>query len=107
MPWRSAAVLLVQADGRYRDADAAALQAQQDLEDMKAQMAAMQAQQMQAQMAAAQAQQAAAAAPPPAPAAAAPAPDMIAQLQQLAQLKEAGVLSEEEFNAAKAKLLAG
>jgi hypothetical protein len=32
---------------------------------------------------------------------------MIAQLQQLAQLKEAGVLSEEEFNAAKAKLLAG
>jgi hypothetical protein len=30
---------------------------------------------------------------------------MIAQLQQLADLKNAGVLSEEEFQAAKAKLL--
>ena len=32
---------------------------------------------------------------------------MIAQLQQLGQLREAGLLSEEEFSAAKAKLLAG
>ena len=43
--------------------------------------------------------------PPPAPAAA--APDLTAQLQQLAQLHTAGVLSDEEFAAAKQKLLAG
>ena len=44
-----------------------------------------------------------------APAAAAPAAgdDMVAQLQKLADLKAAGVLSEEEFAAAKAKVLAG
>ena len=33
--------------------------------------------------------------------------DMVAQLQKLADLKAAGVLSEEEFAAAKAKVLAG
>jgi hypothetical protein len=43
------------------------------------------------------------AAPPPAAA----APDLTAQLQQLAQLHNAGVLSDEEFAAAKQKLLAG
>jgi hypothetical protein len=32
---------------------------------------------------------------------------MMAQLTQLAQLKAQGVLSDEEFAAAKAKLLAG
>jgi len=31
--------------------------------------------------------------------------DMMAQLQQLTQLKEAGALTEAEFTAAKAKLL--
>jgi hypothetical protein len=31
----------------------------------------------------------------------------MAQLQQLAQMKEAGILSDEEFAAAKAKLLGG
>ena len=36
-----------------------------------------------------------------------PAPDLTAQLQQLAQLHTAGVLSDEEFAAAKQKLLAG
>ena len=42
------------------------------------------------------------AAPPPvAPA----APDMTEQLRQLAQLKSQGILSDEEFTAAKAKLL--
>jgi hypothetical protein len=54
--------------------------------------------------------QAAAAAPAAAvPAAGAPAggDDMVAQLQKLADLKAAGVLSEEEFAAAKAKVLAG
>jgi len=53
-------------------------------------------------------------APPPAPAAAAaPAPasapaagDRIAQLQQLASLHESGALTDEEFAAAKAQVLA-
>lgn len=49
------------------------------------------------------------AAPPPAPAPPAPAPpaadDLLSQLQQLAQLQAAGVLTPEEFTAAKAKLL--
>jgi Short C-terminal domain len=57
----------------------------------------------------AQAQQAA---PPPpvqyaAPVEQAPAPDLTAQLQQLAQLHESGVLNDEEFAVAKQKLLAG
>ncbi len=50
----------------------------------------------------------AAAAPPPAPApapAAAGGTDIIAELQKLAALKDAGVLSDDEFAAAKAKLL--
>ncbi|HEY6378885.1 MAG TPA: SHOCT domain-containing protein [Candidatus Dormibacteraeota bacterium] len=51
----------------------------------------------------------------PAPAAASPAPaagpaaggdDTVAQLTKLAQLREAGVLSPEEFEQAKAKVLA-
>lgn len=41
----------------------------------------------------------------PPPAAPAPGSDLTAQLQQLAQLHSAGVLSDEEFAAAKAKLL--
>jgi hypothetical protein len=62
--------------------------------------------QMQAMVDQAVAQQQAAAPPPP-PAAPAPAagPDTMAQLQQLAQMKEQGLLSDEEFTAAKAKLL--
>jgi hypothetical protein len=63
--------------------------------------------QMQAMVDQAVAQQQAAAPPPPpaAPAPAAAAPDTMAQLQQLAQMKEQGLLSDEEFTAAKAKLL--
>ena len=55
------------------------------------------------------AQQQAYAAPPPQPAApAAPAQDdMLDQLQKLGELKSAGVLTEEEFAAQKAKILAG
>jgi hypothetical protein len=52
------------------------------------------------------AQQQAAAAPAPAPAPASPQIDM-AQLKQLGDLHAAGVLTDEEFAAAKAKLLAG
>jgi hypothetical protein len=46
-------------------------------------------------------------APAPAPAAApaAPAADPIAQLKQLAELKDQGILTEEEFAAQKAKIL--
>jgi hypothetical protein len=43
------------------------------------------------------------AAPPPAPA---PAPDPIAQLKDLAELKNQGVLTQAEFDAQKAKILA-
>jgi hypothetical protein len=43
--------------------------------------------------------------PAPPPAAAAPAPDMASQLAELAKLKEQGALSEEEFEAAKRKIL--
>jgi membrane protease subunit (stomatin/prohibitin family) len=48
------------------------------------------------------AQQAAAQQAPAAPA----APDLTAELQKLASLKQAGILTDEEFAAAKAKLLA-
>lgn len=72
----------------------AANQSQAELEQMKTQLAAMQARQLQAD----QAQAIAAAAP-------SAQPDLIAQLQQLTQLKQAGALSEDEFQAAKAKLL--
>ena len=68
-----------------------------------------QAAQQQAQIDAA-AQKAAAQYAPPAPAAAPAAPaggvDVVAELQKLAALKDAGVLSDDEFAAAKAKLLA-
>ena len=64
------------------------------------------------QDAAAQQQAAAAAAaaapPPPAPVAAPPAPDTddpLVQVQRLAELKAQGVITEEEFTAAKAKAL--
>lgn len=55
-----------------------------------------------AQAAVAQAAGAQAAAPAPAPAI---TDDVVAQLQKLASLKEAGILSDEEFATAKAKLL--
>ena len=55
-----------------------------------------------AQQAVAQQQAAAAQAPPPAPAG---GTDVVAELQKLAALKEQGILSDDEFAAAKAKLL--
>ena len=69
-------------------ANQAAYESQEQLADMQAQMDAVQA------------QQAPAAAP-----AAAPADDTIAQLKQLADMKTSGLLTDEEFAAAKAKLL--
>jgi hypothetical protein len=46
------------------------------------------------------------AAPPPPPPPAAAAPDPVAQLKELADLKNQGILTEEEFAAQKAKILA-
>jgi hypothetical protein len=68
---------------------------------------AYEAQQQQAAMEAAAAQAVAAqqaAAPPPPPAAPAGG-DLVTKLNELAQLKAQGILSDAEFEAAKAKLL--
>jgi len=84
------------------------VQMQSDMAQMQDQMAAQQAQLAAAQQAAYQAQLAAQQQPTPAAPAAAPAgPDRIAQLQQLGALKQAGVLTDAEFEAEKAKILAG
>ena len=80
-----------------QDAAAQAAYEAQQVDANAQQMAAMQQ-----QMAAMQAQQAAPAVAAPA---AAPADDLMAQLGKLADLKAAGILTEEEFAAAKAKLL--
>ena len=53
-----------------------------------------------------EAQQAAAAAPA-APAAPAGGTDIASKLQELAQLRDQGILTQEEFDAAKQKVLAG
>jgi uncharacterized protein HemX len=68
---------------------------------------AQQMAEMQQQMAAMQAQQAQAAVAPAAAPAAAGGSDLTSQLKQLADLKAAGILSDAEFEAAKAKLLGG
>jgi len=79
-----------QASQYEAEANQAAFDSQQQMADMQAQMTQMQAHQAAA-----------------APVAAAPAAgsDLMSQLNQLAQLKDAGVLTDEEFTAAKAKLL--
>ncbi len=75
----------------------AVVDSQQQIAELQAQMEQMQAQEAQAALV------------PQAPVAAPQAAggDLIGQLQQLAQLKEAGVLSDAEFEAAKAQVLAG
>ena len=85
---------------RYAAKDQAAYDQQNAAAQSDQQAADMQA--MQAQLDAMQAQQPAAAA---APAAAPAGNDMMAQIEQLSQLKNAGVLNDAEFAAAKAKLL--
>ena len=74
-------------------------------QDQAAQAQMQDAQERAYQQGVADAQAQAQAAPAPAPAVAAPANDLTAQLQQLSQLHNAGVLSDEEFAAAKAKVL--
>ena len=69
----------------------AAFESQAQLAEMQAQLNSVQAQQT---------------APPPAPAASpAGGDDLMTKLQQLADMKAAGVLDDAEFAAAKAKLL--
>lgn len=81
-----------QAAAQQQAAQQAAFESQQQLAEMQAQMDAMKAQQ--------------APPPPPAPAPAAEgSDDLMGQLTKLADLKAAGVLTEDEFAAAKAKLL--
>jgi len=46
------------------------------------------------------------AAPAPVPAAAAPPKDTVTQLKELAELKDQGILTDQEFQAQKAKILA-
>jgi hypothetical protein len=46
-------------------------------------------------------------APAPAPAAAPAGDDLATKIQDLAKLKDQGVLTDEEFSAAKAKLISG
>ncbi|MEA2010878.1 MAG: SHOCT domain-containing protein [Actinomycetota bacterium] len=75
-------------------ANQAAYESQAQLDEMQSQMNAMQAQQ-------APAPQPAVAAAPAAPA----ADDVMGQLQRLADMKTAGLLTDAEFAAAKAKLL--
>ena len=92
--------------GMVRHAQKKEMAAQQD---EYYQQQAMQQQIDQAAAAAVAAQQAAAPPPPPA-AAAAPAPaaaedPTIAKLKELASLHQAGILSDEEFSAAKARIL--
>ncbi len=80
-----------QGAAQQQAAQQAAFESQAELADMQAQLAAVQAPQ---------------AAPPPAPAAAPVGDDLMSKLQQLADMKTAGLLDDAEFSAAKAKLLA-
>lgn len=78
------------------DAQAAQQQQAYEMQQMQAQMAAMQAQQAAAPVAAAAA---------PAASASGISDDDMAKLKQLAELHTAGVLSDAEFESAKAKIL--
>lgn len=77
--------------------------AQAQAEDLQEQQ---QIAEMQQQLAGMQAQSTANAMQPPTPAPSAGG-NMVQQLQQLTDMKSQGLLSDEEFNAAKAKLLGG
>lgn len=82
-------------------ANQAAFESQAQLAEMQAQLDAMQSQPAAAPPAAMPAP----AQPAPAQPAAAPGDDLLGQLGRLADLKAAGVLTDDEFTAAKAKLL--
>jgi Short C-terminal domain len=80
-----------QAAAEQQAAQQAAFESQAALADMQAQMAALQGQQ--------------ATSPAPAAAPAAGGDDMMSQIQRLADMHGSGLLTDEEFAAAKAKLL--
>jgi hypothetical protein len=92
---------VVNSSKQKQAAQASAAANAQALDDMQRQAEIDQAVQ---QAVAAQAPAAPAPAPPP-PAAPADGPSMLDQLKELAALKEAGMLSDDEFTAAKSKLL--
>ena len=99
-----------QANYQAQQDQAAAQQAASEQGQQETQQAQKERQlaEMQQQLEAMQAEQAAAATAAPVAEAAAPASagdDMMAQLNQLAQLHASGVLTDQEFAAAKAKLL--
>jgi hypothetical protein len=79
------------AEQEQANANQAAYESQEQLDEMQAQVNQMQTQQ--------------AAAPQPAAAPAPAADDVMGQLQRLADMKSAGLLTDAEFAAAKAKLL--
>ena len=81
-----------QAAAEQQQASQAAAESQAQLAQMQAEMDAMKAQQ-------------AAPTPPPPPAAGGGGGDVIEELKKLADMKQAGLLSDDEFAAAKAKLL--
>ncbi len=83
--------------GKQQDAN------EQDAANQAAFDSQAQMNEMQAQMSAMQTQQAAPAAQPAG--AAAPGDDTMTQLKQLADMKQSGLLTDDEFAAAKAKLL--
>lgn len=82
----------VQKQAAAAQAQSAEAAEQQELASMQQQLSELQAQQAAAAMA-----------PPPA----APATSMMEQLERLGQMKAQGLLTDEEFAAAKARLLAG
>lgn len=90
---------------RHKQEQKYANQAAQQQAAAQADVNAQEVADLQQQVAQMQAQQAAATVAPAAPAAA-PGNDLMTQLNQLAQMKAAGILTDEQFEAAKAKLLA-
>jgi hypothetical protein len=92
--------------GMVRHANKKEMERQQD-EYYQQQMMQQQIDQAAAAAVAAQQASAPAAAAAPAPAPAAAEDPMITKLKELAQLNQAGVLSDEEFASAKARLLGG
>ena len=88
-----------QAAYEQQQANQAAMESQAQLAQMQAEMEALKAQQAAPQA------PAAAPPPPPPPPPAAGGSDVIGELKKLAEMKQAGLLTDDEFATAKAKLL--
>jgi hypothetical protein len=83
-----------QANVAAQSANQAAMNSQAELESIKQSLDAMQAQQVQAAVAPAAPEQGASS-----------GDDMIARLQQLGEMKSAGLLTDDEFQTAKARVI--